>query len=121
MKTKVIEHREHEIVEQIKNLLHKTPVVFNVDYFLGEDVDSGVRSLHFNVSRQDIGSTFSVYRTLQTYEFPSDVEDHFMGETMNNLILAGLTWFSLEKMRKASEVNIQDRVKITPGQVIYLN
>lgn len=121
MKTKVLEHREHEVVKQIKSLLRNAPIVFNVDYFLGEDVDSGAKLLQFIVSRNDIGTMFSVYKPLETYQFPSDIEDQFMSETMNNLMLAGLTWFSMEKVRKNAEVDIQGKLRITPGQVIYLN
>jgi hypothetical protein len=121
MKIKIIEHREHEFVQQLRNMLGHASAMFEVNYFLGEDEDTETKSLYLDVIGKKQGSIFSTYAPLKPGEFPSDIEDGFINQTMNNILLAGLTWFNHDRIRKISEVANVGKRRGVSGHQIYLN
>jgi len=121
MKIKILEHRENGFVEQLRQLLTNSTFMisniplFKVNYYLGEDEDSGTRGLFFNIEGKNIGDIFSTYKNMEPFEVPYDIEEQFIVETMNTLLLSGCNWFNLERIKKLSQVGaikttVSDRV-----------
>ena len=104
MKMKKIESIENEFVGQLQKLLSgffpkEMPVGFDLKYFIGED-DKGVRGLYFEVNSKNVGNIFFKFQPLEPWETPADHEDKFIGNIVNDLMLAGITFVNFEKLRE---------------------
>jgi len=121
MKVRVLEVRENEFVEHLKRMLNDTyrvaPVTFDVNYFIGEDV-KGKKGLCFILSSSKAGSIYEKFTPLQMFETPLDIEDGFVSQIINDLVLAGVTFVNLERMRMSDFLR---KGKKPIRHVIYLN
>lgn len=122
MKIKKVEGRTNEFVEHLTKMLNDSfgnlPINFHVNYFLGEDT-KGTKGLYFVLSSNKAGQFYEKFTPIEIYQTPMDIEEEFIAAVINDLVLAGVTFVNLEKLRSLSDLNKKRGGMIT--HVIYLN
>jgi len=122
MKVKVLEDRNNEFVEHLKMVLnttfHSMPMNFTVEYFVGEDV-KGIKGLYFILSSSKAGSIYEKITPMKEFETPLDIEENFVNQIISDLVLAGITFVNLEKLR--INAFLQQKEPKIIRHVIYLN
>ena len=123
MEVKVLEHRENEFVEHLRKMLgetfHTIPITFDINYFIGEDTSNGDKVLCFVLTSSKAGVIYEKLVSMKVFETPMDVEEDFVNQIVADLILAGVTFVNLEKIRISNF--LQDKEKIKKRSIIYLN
>jgi hypothetical protein len=124
---KRIETRDNEFIEQFRKSLQSSfPPVLNFagDYYLGEE--KGVKGLYFTLTSR-FGVLYSNIANLERGQVIADIEDDFINEIIDNLIMNGVTFFNLlafdsvDPKRVMREINAKNFRHSTPRKLLYQN
>lgn len=116
MKIKELEIIDNEFVGQLQGLLNSSfnglPIGFQVKYMIGEN-ELKERGLYFEIGSKITDTFYGKFLRMQPYQTPADLEDKFMSEIFNDLILGGITFLYTEKLKHFSLNNAnEDAIKI---------
>lgn len=116
MNIKELEIIDNEFVEQLQGLLNSSfsglPIGFQVKYMIGEN-ELKERGLYFEIESKITNVVYSKFMKMKPYQTPADLEDKFMNEVLNDLVLAGITFLYTEKLKHFSLNNAnEDAMKI---------
>lgn len=102
MKVKVIEIRSNEFVEHLKKVLNgifnSLSMSFDINYFVGENAE-GKRGLCFILSSSKTGIIYEKLSLMKSFETPADVEEKFICQVIDELVVAGVGFMSIEKLK----------------------
>jgi len=124
---KRIETRDNEFLEQFRASLRSSfpdALHFKVDYYLGEN--QGVRGLYFVISSK-VGTVFTRIKPLGRSQVVADVEEEFMNEVIDSLVMTGVTFANLKEFESISpervnhEVLAKSFMHTAPRKIIFLN
>lgn len=126
-KMKRIETRDNEFLMQLRNMFRDSfPRVlkFKVDYYLGED--KGVTGLYFILTSK-FGRLFAKTKPLMSGQTVYDVEDEFMNEVINDLVMNGiifaniLAFESIDYNKVNNDIQEKDFKNTIPRKLIFAN
>ena len=121
MEVKQLEVRNNVFVDHLKILLadrfSNMPVRFTISYMVGET--EGVKGLYFEIQSTQAGIIYDKFEELKAYELPSDKEEEFISEVVNDLILGGLTFLYVEKGKLMHTEHHQKKLVTT--HTLFLN
>lgn len=99
MEVKQLKEIENIFVDHLKKIISdrfsNMPVRFKISYMIGET--EGVKGLYFEIQSTQVGIIYDKFEELKAYELPSDKEEEFISDVVNDLILGGLTFLYVEK------------------------
>lgn len=105
---KELEIRDHEFVEQLKELLNisfsSLPTKFEIKLFTAIDPE-GIRSMYFTIDTNLTGNIYIKRMDMKPFETPADIENDFINEVINDLILGGCTFLYTEKGKLLQRIN----------------
>jgi hypothetical protein len=97
---KELEILDHQFVEQLQELLNNSfsnlPTKFKVQLFTATD-PYDIRSIYFTIDTNLTGNIYIKRVDMKPFEIPADVENDFINEVINDLILGGCTFLYTEK------------------------
>ena len=116
MNIKELEIIDNEFVEQLQGLLNNSfsglPIGFQVKYIIGEN-ELKERGLYFEITSKITNVVYGKFMKMKLYQILADLEDKFMNEVLNDLVLAGITFLYTEKLKYFSLNNAnEDAMKI---------
>jgi hypothetical protein len=124
---KRIETRDNEFLMQFRKTIRSSfpPALdFQVDYYLGED--KGVQGLYFSITSR-FGRIYTRIRNLKEGELVYEIEDEFMNQVINDLIINGLTLLNINAFESVSpeRVGVEVKAKLfkhyAPRKLLYIN
>lgn len=115
MNIKKIKVISNEFVEHLKRMLDESfdnvSMKFKADYFLGED-DQGTRGFYFKLSSNICGKFYERFFPISDFGIGADDEEAFMTKIMMDLILTGITFLSIEKLKSnRASLNTKNSLK----------
>ena len=125
---KKIEDRSGEFMEQFKkSILDSFPpaLKIKVEFYLGED-DKGTRGLYFLIT-SSFGQSFTRIKPLRRGQVPTDVEEQFINECIDELVVAGITLFNIRAFESISPARVENETKSeifrhhAPRKMLFLN
>jgi hypothetical protein len=127
MNIKKIGSGSHVFVEQLRELLSNTfprGMVFKASYFIGEDTDTGIKGLYFELVVSKGGLLYMNFMELKDWEKQSDIEKEFFARIVNDLMMAGVAHLSNNAVSSAliSDQVLEPNFKnVLPRRLIFLN
>ena len=124
---KRIETRDNEFLMQFRNTIRDSfpPALdFKVDYYLGED--NGVRGLYFIITSR-FGRLFTKIKNLKNGQVVYDIEEEFMNEVINDLIMNGVTFMNMLAFESVDPERVDKEVRAkmfrhnSPRKLLYIN
>ena len=112
---KRIETINNDFLEQLNTMLQETfpkAMSFNIDYFIGEE--KGTRGIYMQIISKTSGMLYNRKHILKPDEFVSDVEDEVINKTLNDLVLAGISFLNIEALTKDAERDLNESIKAVP-------
>lgn len=126
-----IETIENQFIEQIQSLLYNSfpkAVGFKVNYCIGEEEQQeGKKGLYIEVISKKFGLVYKKFKPMLDHQVVADVEDMFINNVINDLILAGMTFLNAEAITKRTidkighEVSSKEFKSIIPSRIIFMN
>lgn len=97
---KELEIRDHEFVGQLQRLLDISfsdlRIGFKIKYFIGVN-PKDMKLLCLSIDTRYLGNIYFKCKEMKPYEIPSDVEEDFINEVVNDLLTGGCTFLYVEK------------------------
>ena len=128
MGIKRIETVNNEFIEQVKTLLSNSfPDFFgfDVEYFIGED--HGTKGLYIEIKSKMFGTVYRKKKNLKDRAFLMDIEENFINEVINDLVIFGIVFLNGESVKHRKEQEMQEAIRskkfkrIMPSRIIYQN
>lgn len=113
MKVKRIETIRNEFVEQLESTLHTSfpkQLRFKIDYYIGED-DNSTRGLYIEVISKVFGILYMKVCQMKDWETIGDIEDEFMNNVINDLLLAGVSFLQTEAIMYRGVENLNEAIR----------
>jgi len=115
MEVRVLEHRESEFVERLKTTLNEAfnPIgmSFDINYFIGESTANKGKLLCFIIQCSKTGIIYEKIIEMKPHETPMDVEDNFVDMIVGELLLSGVTFLNIEKIRTFNPLFNKQKLK----------
>lgn len=127
MKIKKIESGNHVFAERLRRLLSNTfprGMSFKTIYFIGEDTDTGIKGLYFELQVSKGGVLYMNFLEMKEWDIQSELEEEFFARIANDFMMAGVAHLSNNAMSAAV---ITDQVlepnfkNVLPRRLIFLN
>ena len=120
-----IENRDNETIAQIKTLINKSfPPAFGyrLEYFVGEDEDTGNRYLIFHIMSSAIGNIYRKSLRLNPHKSIMEQENDFIGAVLSDFLLLGTTFLTNNIMaQRAAQHKDSDNILKNPFSKSRLN
>ena len=130
MKINKIKNVKNELIEQIKKMLLSSfpkAFVFKIEYFTGEEPLTNTRGLFINIVSDKYGLIYTKNQSMKSHETLYDIEEPFVNNVINDLVLIGLTILTNEAIRKQKiveeekAIRAENFVNVIPNGLIYTN
>jgi hypothetical protein len=128
MGIKRIERIDNEFIGQVRTLLMNAfPdfLGFEVEYFIGED--NGTKGLYIEIKSKVFGTVYKRKKNLKDRAFLMDIEENFISEVINDLVVFGITFLNGDAVRRKKEMEMQEAInnkkfkRVVPSRIIHLN